>query len=483
MPLDDPRNLGVEQLDPSIWQRLRRVVGGPKKGQRPKGQGLRGLGPSPIEETKSLADRLRAADPSGENVPDRLSVAEFAKKAAGLAQQAVDPRTPGWAETGVPGFVKTVAQAVQRAPTPLLGPTGDPREGEVANLLAEGSPSLATLMAVFGLSDFVTAGGVSAVGQGVRSLGRVTAARAVTRASDEVAQALGPVMGPQTFGEWRAVADLPDVENVARVQRALEQGFDPSPQNYLYHVTQAKDFDATLSDLSISSIEDRKGRGMVYFNADPLRASEGAQTKAGLAERDVLFNPESAPRKFALGESEGTASFPGVGGMRNTPSELRDKILAEAEGTNIVPVVTNAEIFRGDPGRMPAWAQDFLAGKKPSGELTPKNIKPFIPDDVDPLGFLRVISIPNRERLWWSEIESTSLYGTTTQETLKKMGFDGLEVADEGGVSVAIFADRRHTIRSPWAQFNPTDWLSPELSAAFAGALGVGVASGQRERE
>ncbi len=59
----------------------------------------------------------------------------------GTLRQAVDPTTPGFFERGVPGFLREIAQDIQRRPLSALTPVGDVetlRAG--AELTAEGRP-------------------------------------------------------------------------------------------------------------------------------------------------------------------------------------------------------------------------------------------------------------------------------------------------------------------------------------------------------
>lgn len=449
---------------PDARQLMRRMVG--KKMAK---RGLRSLGPSPLEQHRSLIDRLSAADPSGENVPDSVPARDFARSAAGIARQAVDPTTPGFFDRGVPGVVKSIAQDIQRNPLENLTVKGDYEANRVGQQLSEeGSPVMGGLLQLMG------AGGAAMAGI--------------------------PMVGPATSTANRQISRFLE----KRLARAASQGFDLSPERYMYHVTNAR---GPGGNAAIEAVEDRGSRGLVYFADTPEAASRASQSVGQSLFRD----PSEA---------------------RGLSSVARDVPLAKDVGTNIIPAVTNANVFRSGLSDMPRAFDDAVDAEvdylrnansfvdySPTPKVTDlgyegRELLGKLYDDLglndgreglprknreDALRYLVWHASEVRHRIEtpllsgkmrtraraqtgipWTKIEEGRI-SDSLRDVLKGLGFDGTEVADEAGTSIGIFSDRIHKVRSPYAMFDPRAAASPALSAGIAGLMGVGAATKGRD--
>lgn len=296
--------------------------------------------------------------------------------------------------------------------------------------------------------------------------------------------------------------------------RARAQGYDLD-KTY-YHFTAPKYSDPQYYNLDprvagmgqgFTEFIDPLRRGFIYFNENPDAAQTAAQTHAS----------------YAWDEGGGRLAYEMVGDYQ-------------------IPVVTRGKIF-GRPEHVPEWAQIFKETDpspervKQAWDQIPKSFKdpvdipaspakelslssygstfapqtpvprldlPRTPTTEDELlqllmenmdlgekkVFLRIVNsikhgdspalkkdyIPD-----WGHIEDDKSW----PKMLKRFGYDGTLVKDEGDISLAIMSDRMNKVRSRWAQFNPARVLSPSMTAGISGlaAAGAGMEYGRRQRE
>ena len=201
-----------------------------------------------LQQLFAQPDATRVAPPAAprESPPSFLST----------LRSALDPTTEGFFDRGVPGFLRTVVEDVQRNPLAALTPVGDFETNMVGqDLSAEGHPFLGGALQGLGAIS-AAASGVPIVGAAASSASR-QAAKAAARETLQQVRRADPTLARAFTRSDEAIVPTPEVEEaLSAAGVSTPRVLESDPADFHEAITAASDAHPAGASVTVYSPEE-----------------------------------------------------------------------------------------------------------------------------------------------------------------------------------------------------------------------------------